>query len=151
MVVRIQLCTNILVTLDGYYPLFRLACPSNITEEWTLSANNKNCHELDNTVVGPVGIGLQLFAGWFAIIHIAFGTAVFAGFVLVGTGDAVFLLLRYLASGTVCRLIMYFEIGGMRNVDAGTKTFRWIVQDKNPGLENAIPITAQEEPACKMK
>jgi hypothetical protein len=97
-----------------------------------------------------VGVGLQLVAGWLAVVHIAFGTAVFAGFALVSTSDAALLLLRYLASGTVCRLIMLFEIGGMRPVQQETKIFRWIVQRKNSGLVDGMPISTQEEPAGKM-
>lgn len=122
-----------------------------IDREWTLSANNKDPRELDEAVVGPVGVGLQLFAGWFAICHIAFGTAVFAGFSLVGTGDAAILLVRYLASGTVCRLIMLFEIGGMREVDTRTYIYRFIVQDNKPGSENAIPVTSREETGGNME
>jgi hypothetical protein len=120
-----------------------------LREEWTLSAN-RTPRKVDNIEVGPVGVGLQLVAGWLAVVHIAFGTAVFAGFALVSTSDAALLLLRYLASGTVCRLIMLFEIGGMRPVQQEAKIFRWIVQHKNSGLVDGMPISTQEEPTGKM-
>jgi hypothetical protein len=63
-----------------------------VNREFKLSANNCSFRQLDNTVIGPVGLALNLLAGWFSLIHIAFGTAVFSGVVFIITGDAAVLL-----------------------------------------------------------
>jgi hypothetical protein len=106
--------------------------------EGTLSANNSSFRGVDEMSIGPVGTGLNLLAGWLGLCHLAFGTCIFAGVVFISTGDAAFLLLRYLASGTICRLVLYFELGGMRKVGEGRENIRWIVQPEKAKGEGLI-------------
>ena len=113
--------------------------------ECTLSANNSTSHQLENMRVGPMGIALNGFAGWFGIVHMAFGTAIFSGALFISTGDAATLILRYLASGTMCRLIIYFEVGGMRRVKEKSNQFKWIVQSRNLEIVDATQVTSVEE------
>ncbi|KAH8901472.1 hypothetical protein GQ53DRAFT_597400, partial [Thozetella sp. PMI_491] len=48
------------------------------------------------------------------IMHIIFGTVIFSSLQFIGTQDAFVILNRYLASSFVCRIIIMFEISGMR-------------------------------------
>lgn len=100
-----------------------------IKREFQLSANG-DYDEIENRTILPLGIGLNLFAGWLTLCHIAFGTAVFSGVLYIAIGDAAKLILRYLASGTICRLVLYFEIGGMRKLEEQRIGIRWIVQSE---------------------
>jgi hypothetical protein len=52
---------------------------------------------------------------------------------------------RYLASGALCRLIIYFEVGGMRRVKEKGDQFRWIVQSRNWEIVDATQVTSVEE------
>jgi hypothetical protein len=97
--------------------------------EFQLSANG-DYDEIENRTILPMGIGLNLFAGWLTLRHIAFGTAGFSGVLYIGIGDAAKLILKYLASGTVCRLVLYFEIGGMSRLEEERISIRWIVQSE---------------------
>ncbi|KAH8890663.1 hypothetical protein GQ53DRAFT_867037 [Thozetella sp. PMI_491] len=58
------------------------------------------------------------FMSWFAsttnVLHIIFGTVVFSSLLFIGCADAVTISLRCLASAMVCRVILMFEISGMR-------------------------------------
>lgn len=101
-----------------------------VSRETTLSANEKISGQDKTSFLGPIGIALNLFAGWFSLVHIVFGTVIFAGIVFVSTADAAYLILRYLASGTVCRLLIYFEMGGMRKVEGEMRKHKWIVQSE---------------------
>lgn len=78
-----------------------------IERESQLSANG-DYDEIENRTILPLGIGLNLLAGWLTLCHIAFGTAVFSRVLYVGVGDAAKLILRYLAPGTICRLCLIF-------------------------------------------
>lgn len=71
---------------------------------------------------------MNLIAGWLGLVHIALGTAIFSALLFVSAGDAGNILLQYLASGTICRLIIYFEIAGMRKVEECRERIKWIVQ-----------------------
>lgn len=50
------------------------------------------------------------------ILHIIFGTLVFSSMLFIASGDAVIVVGRLLASTAVCRVILMFEISGMRQV-----------------------------------
>jgi hypothetical protein len=49
-------------------------------------------------------------------LHIMFGTLVFSSILFIGTKDAAFVVLRFLASATTCRAILVFELSGMKKV-----------------------------------
>jgi len=97
--------------------------------EFQLSANG-DYDEIENRTILPLGIGLNILAGWLTLCHIAFGTAVFSGVIYIRVRDAAKLILRYLASGSICRLVLYFELGGMRRVGEERRTVQWIVQSE---------------------
>lgn len=48
------------------------------------------------------------------MLHITFGTVVFSSMLFIGTGDAVIIVLRFIVSAAICRMILMFEISGMR-------------------------------------
>ena len=50
------------------------------------------------------------------VAHIFLGTAVFASTLFISTRDSIVVLARYMASTIVCRIVLRFEIVGMRNV-----------------------------------
>lgn len=57
-------------------------------------------------------------------------------------------LLRFLASAFVCRLVLYFELGGMRKVaqDRECRTYRWIVQARGKGTgTEMLPVDNTKE------
>jgi hypothetical protein len=98
-------------------------------QEYQLSANGDDHNGFEGVLLGPWGIALNFMTAWFGFVHVIFGTAVFSGQLFIETGDAVFLLCRYLLSALVCRIILYFETGGMRRVEPG-RTHKWIVQSE---------------------
>lgn len=54
------------------------------------------------------------FATMFALVHMTVGIVLFSSLLFTMTSDAAFILLRYVASALVCRLIIMFEIYGLR-------------------------------------
>ncbi|KAF4978226.1 hypothetical protein FZEAL_5331 [Fusarium zealandicum] len=48
------------------------------------------------------------------IIHVVFGTLVFAGMLFVGIKDALSIICRYIAGVVVCRIILMYELAGLR-------------------------------------
>lgn len=48
------------------------------------------------------------------VIHIVFGTLVFASTLFVSTQDATTVIVRYFASALVCRIVLMYELAGMR-------------------------------------
>ncbi|KAJ5424749.1 hypothetical protein N7445_010722 [Penicillium cf. griseofulvum] len=59
-------------------------------------------------------ISLSLLTSLLAIVHLAFGTVLLSSSLFVGTGDAFVITARYFASTAVCRVILMFEMNGMR-------------------------------------
>lgn len=60
-----------------------------------------------------------LFCSWwestFTILHLIFGTLVFSGTLFVGTKDATGILGRYIAGVAVCRVVLIYELAGLRD------------------------------------
>jgi hypothetical protein len=52
----------------------------------------------------------------FNVFQIVFGTAVFSSLLYIGIKDAAVLFFRHAASAFFCRIITYFEVGGMASV-----------------------------------
>ena len=50
----------------------------------------------------------------FTILHVVFGTLVFSGTLFVGTKDALGIVGRYIAGVAVCRIILMYELAGLR-------------------------------------
>ncbi|EEU40074.1 uncharacterized protein NECHADRAFT_25871, partial [Fusarium vanettenii 77-13-4] len=59
-----------------------------------------------------------LFLAWalstFTILHVVFGTLVFASILFVGIKDALSIVGRYIAAVVICRVILMYELAGMR-------------------------------------
>ncbi|KAF2651491.1 hypothetical protein K491DRAFT_88870 [Lophiostoma macrostomum CBS 122681] len=65
----------------------------------------------------PTTYGFLIVSWWAAILtlaHYIYGTAVFSAELFVATPRAVLILCRYLASTLCCRMIVAFELAGMR-------------------------------------
>jgi hypothetical protein len=106
-----------------------LGCLKSLAgQEVQLSANDNESREAQgNAILSSIAVALSITAGWLAMSHIAFGTAVFSGLLIINIRFGVLVFVRYLASVTVCRMILSFEIGGMRNIHGG-RVRGWIVQ-----------------------
>lgn len=50
----------------------------------------------------------------FTILHLVFGTLVFSGTLFVGTKDALRIVGRYIAGVAVCRIVLMYELAGLR-------------------------------------
>jgi hypothetical protein len=48
--------------------------------------------------------------------HITFRTIIFSSMLLIGTYEASFVILLFLTSAIVCRIILMFELSGMRQM-----------------------------------
>ncbi|KAH7142796.1 hypothetical protein B0J13DRAFT_50892 [Dactylonectria estremocensis] len=59
-----------------------------------------------------------LLAAWwestFTILHLVFGTLIFSGMLFVGSKDALGVVGRYIAGAAVCRVILMYELAGLR-------------------------------------
>lgn len=59
-----------------------------------------------------------LVASWFqstlTVIHVVFGTLVFAGMLFVGIKDALGIIGRYISGVVVCRVVLMYELAGVR-------------------------------------
>lgn len=65
----------------------------------------------------PKNAWLWLFLSWFVsiatVVHIVFGTLIFSNILFIASGDALGVLMRCLASVSVCRIILMFELNEM--------------------------------------
>jgi hypothetical protein len=50
------------------------------------------------------------------VIHILFGSLLFSGLLFIGARDALLVIFRYVASVLICRIIVMYELAGMREV-----------------------------------
>ena len=61
---------------------------------------------------------LYLFLAWLVstttVVHLVYGTLVLSSSTLILANDAVFIIFRYIVSTLVCRMILMFEVYGMR-------------------------------------
>lgn len=86
---------------------------SALTSEFKLSAFHA---PVDASVLAP-NPKLLLWRGFatvFSLIHMTVGIVIFSSLLFTMTVDAALVLLRYVASSLVCRLIIMFEIYGLR-------------------------------------
>lgn len=86
---------------------------SALALEFKLSAFHK---PVDTTALAPNSKLLfwRGFATVFSLIHMTVGIVIFSSLLFTMTVDAALILLRYVASAMVCRLIIMFEIYGLR-------------------------------------
>lgn len=96
--------------------------------EFTLSANNRERREpVERAVLGCMPVGLHLAAGWVAIAHVVFGTAIFSGLLFINIHYGFIVFVRFITSSAICQLLISFEIGGIRDVPEG-RCHGWIKQ-----------------------
>ncbi|KAE9367320.1 hypothetical protein N431DRAFT_428732 [Stipitochalara longipes BDJ] len=99
-----------------------------LRNEITPSSNSRwLVHDLFDIKLGPVPVALQYTGAFISVCHLVFGTLMFSSLLFIGVGDAVVLILRLIASATVSRIVLQFEIGGMMKIDE-KRVYKGIVQ-----------------------
>jgi hypothetical protein len=94
---------------------------SLLENEVTLCAEQTVGQYDDNVRVPRLAVVANVLAGCGGFIHLMFGIIIFSSLQLVSVWDVLnSVLCRYVASAVVCRLILVFEIGGLRR-DAPSK------------------------------
>jgi hypothetical protein len=71
---------------------------------------------------------LQYIGALVALIHLIFGTAMFSSLLYLGNGDAIPMILLFVAAAVISRVILQFEIGGMMPNDEERGIWRGIMQ-----------------------
>jgi hypothetical protein len=118
---------------------------SMIKSEFTLSANSEyQVRDHFNVRLGPLAVGLQYIGALTALVHLVFGTAMFSSLLYIGNGDAIPLIMRFITSAVVCRVILQFEIGGMIRVGEERAVYRGIVQPLIYDLATPESVTFNE-------
>jgi hypothetical protein len=64
---------------------------------------------------GKTYVAWSWFLSTATVIHIIFGSLLFSGLLFIGPRDALLVIFRYVASVLVCRIIVMFELAGMRD------------------------------------
>ncbi|KAL8711810.1 MAG: hypothetical protein Q9220_003754 [cf. Caloplaca sp. 1 TL-2023] len=111
-----------------------------LQNETTPSANARwQVSDLFDVKLGPLAVSLQYAGAFMALIHLLFGTMVFSGLLLIGVKEALVLILRFIISATVCRLLLQFEVGGMIKVGGRRGVYKGVVQKEDvEGFESVI-------------
>ena len=105
---------------------------SVLYNEVTLSSNSRwQVSDLFDVRLGPVAVTLQYIGAFLAMIHLLFGTMVFSSLLLIGVKEAFYLILRFIGSATVCRLLLQFEVGGMIKLGNRRRVYRGVVQGED--------------------
>ena len=105
---------------------------SVLYNEVTLSSNSCwQVSDLFDVRLGPVAVTLQYIGAFLAMIHLLFGTMVFSSLLLIGVKEAFYLILRFIGSATVCRLLLQFEVGGMIKLGNRRRVYRGVVQGED--------------------
>ena len=105
---------------------------SVLYNEVTPSSNSRwQVSDLFDVRLGPLAVTLQYIGAFLAMIHLLFGTMVFSGLLLIGVKEAFYLILRFIGSATVCRLLLQFEVGGMIKVGNRRRVYRGVVQGED--------------------
>ncbi|KAK4196161.1 hypothetical protein QBC40DRAFT_258315 [Triangularia verruculosa] len=132
--------------------------------EWVAGIPQRLCHLLatefrpsasDGLAVGIFTFKeskLFLVAAWVGsmatVLHIIFGTLIFASTIFVGVEDALSIVGRYMASVAICRIILMYELAGIREaLPEDLKETEWdaVVDVPTPALSDgsgdlSIPI-----------
>ncbi|KAM7184586.1 hypothetical protein V8F20_012151 [Naviculisporaceae sp. PSN 640] len=110
-----------------------------------------------------------LVAAWivsmFTVIHIIYGTLVFASTTFIGTQDALVILARYVGSVVCCRIVLMYELAGLREscvgavVAAGSRRKRRLEVEEEDEVDDKMSVdslnmglptsTAREQVALK--
>ena len=100
---------------------------THLRNEVTPSANcSWQTSDLYDVRLGSLPVALQYTGAFFSLCHLVFGTLLFGSLIFLGVGDAIELVLRLVASATISRIVLQFEVGGMIKVDP-RRVYRGIV------------------------
>jgi len=50
----------------------------------------------------------------FTVFHLIFGTLLFASTTFIGARDALVVLAKYIGSAAICRIVLMYELAGLR-------------------------------------
>ena len=99
-----------------------------LIDEVTISANQKwRLSDKYDVRIGPLAVSLQHVGAFLSVAHLVFGTLLFSSLLFISVGEAMILILRFIVSATVCRVILQFEVGGITKVDS-SRVYNGIVQ-----------------------
>jgi hypothetical protein len=97
--------------------------------ELTPSANSETqVRDHYDVLLGPYSVILQYIGALAALVHLIFGTAMFSSLLYIGNTDAIPVILQFVASAVVCRIVLQFEIGGMIRLGEERVAWKGIVQ-----------------------
>jgi hypothetical protein len=100
------------------------------------SANSDwQVRDLYDVRLGPLPVILQYTGAFMAVCHLVFGTLLFSSLLFIAVGEGMELVLRLIASATVCRIVLQFEVGGMIRVGEDRVVYRGIVQPEDTKKE----------------
>ncbi|KAJ5029816.1 hypothetical protein PSV08DRAFT_368688 [Bipolaris maydis] len=86
-------------------------------KEFTLCAEQTLGRNYENANVPPLAVMANVLAGCSGFIHLLFSIIIFSSLQLVSLWDVLnSVLCRYVASAVVCRLVLVFGIGGLRDL-----------------------------------
>ena len=89
---------------------------------------------------GPLYILLHWFTYILVIIHFVYGTLLLSSSSLINTNDAAFIIIRYIISTALCRIIIMLELSGLRkavdddNSQGGTTATVRLKSRKHSGI-----------------
>ncbi|KAK5138136.1 hypothetical protein LTR08_004831 [Meristemomyces frigidus] len=76
------------------------------------------------------------------VLHIIFGTLMFSSTIFISTRDALYVSAQYLGSTLVCRMILMFEISGLRTVvEVGETEYK----DRTDEEETLVPVQGKHD------
>lgn len=67
-------------------------------------------------------VALSWFVTLFTVLHLTFGTLIFSSLYFIGTPYAAYIVARFAASAIACRILVAFEIAGMKAIRDGDGT-----------------------------
>ncbi|KAJ8133249.1 hypothetical protein O1611_g370 [Lasiodiplodia mahajangana] len=124
---------------------FKSTLKRKLSQEFTL-----NAHHSHSSITPRKETFLFICFSWFTsistILHIIAGVFIFSSTLFIGVTDAWAIAARYLASVVICRIILMFEISGMRTtVDVqGIHSTEVSVATQQDGLSGKPRVDANE-------
>ncbi|KAL2672174.1 hypothetical protein Neosp_012874 [[Neocosmospora] mangrovei] len=84
------------------------------TKEFVPCATNDYVSRIEGCTESKTFLVTAWLESTCTILHVVFGTLVFSGTLFVGTKDALGIVGRYIAGVAVCRIILMYELAGLR-------------------------------------
>jgi hypothetical protein len=115
-----------------------ISMPRRIVELWVTELTP--CVAQENIVVtffdeSLLFVCLSWFLCMLIVAHVIFGTFLFSSMLFMGPYDSLSVVGRYMASVLVCRMILMYEVAGIREVHNRSDDSRWSLapQTEDPG------------------